>query len=155
MKRTASLHGSVSWSFRCNRRSEHSLFFDATSITFVDFSFTKSRLPTRNAGRREESPLKTRTLKRPKTNNVIPVWSKGPETFTNLPKRTTKASRSSTNKAPDPNRTPPRILNRLVKGHQGKIGRALSNRPELFNHNTIHIYSTYVCNAAIMPRQPV
>lgn len=112
---------------------------------------------SRNAVRpREKSSPKTRTSRRPKTNNVIPVRSvEGPRNIHEPPKRTTKASPSSTNKAPDPNRTPRRILNRLVKGHQGKIGRALSNRPELFNHNTIHIYITYVCNAAIMLRQPV
>lgn len=112
---------------------------------------------SRNAVRPgEKSSPKTRTSRRPKTNNVIPVRSvERPRNIHEPPKRTTKASPSSTNKAPDPNRTPRRIPNRLVKGHQGKIGRALSNRPELFNHNTIHIYITYVCNAAIMLRQPV
>lgn len=125
----------------------------STSSTFLGFSYTRQR----RASWRKVPPAQTRTSKRPKTNNVIPVRSvEEPRNIHEPSKRTTKASPSSTNKAPgDPNRTPPRILNRLVKGHQEKIGRAPSNRPELFNHNTIHIYSTSVCNAAIMLRQLV
>lgn len=77
-------------------------FFDAsTSSTFVGFNYTRQHRAS--WGKVPPPSPKTRTSKRPKTNNVIPVRSvEEPQNIHEPSKRTTKASPSSTNKAPGP-----------------------------------------------------